>query len=685
LCVRKTWTLQGKLEKFFAVARLDDIFGFASRSILLKVMVSGRSSISMIHPAINETRTTRWGVRAMLLLALVLTAARPAVASGADTPVTPGASPEAQSLLAYFSDIYGKKILSGQQEGWRGTNDLCFELNYLTNTTGKLPALLALDFIFCTDRSGKRDDQHLVVKHAIDWYASRKGVVAFCWHWFAPTGEKGLYTKDTKFDLARGMTEGTPEHAALLRDLDTIARELELLRDAHVPVLWRPMHEVNGRWFWWGAQGPEPYKKLWRLMFEDFTVQHHLTNLIWVFSPGAETDLADWYPGDEYVDMIGQDYYPIDGSHGPAKDVFNELVAFGRGNKLVAMSENGPIPDPAQLVGEKAGWLFFTTWSGEMLTKNNSKEQLFKIYNDPYVLNLGDLPDLKNYPFQPAGKAVKLGFPAPPGDVSVGGLRRLPVIVAVQDETGRTVRAGTFTVTLALEKNSPGGALSGTLTATTVNGVATFPDLKIDKAGNDYALVAKADGLRNAASPAFQVGPGAGIARAWWTDLKGMSLTNLDDHDPAGPPTGREILGKAFETPVHAATNFEACYQGYLIPPITGAYKFWIANESFSELWLSTDATPAKKTKIAEVTSSTPYSKWPHAHEAESVPVNLEAGKRYYLEVLQQQQSGSTQLAVCWQLPNGVEERPIPGWRLVPLDGEWFKPSSHSTTTAQAQ
>jgi len=347
----------------------------------------------MIRPATNQPRSARRISRVAWRLILLLAAAGPAVAAGADTLVTPGASPEAQSLQAYFSDIYGKKILSGQQESWRGTNGPGSELAYLTNATGKLPAVLALDFIFSTERSGMLDTRHLVVKHAIDWYANRKGVVAFCWHWFAPTGERGFYTKDTKFDLRRGLTEGTPEHAALLRDLDTIARELELLRDARVPVLWRPMHEVNGRWFWWGAQGPEPYKKLWRLMFQDFTVQHHLTNLIWVFSPGAETDLADWYPGDEYVDLIGQDYYPLDGGHGPARDIFDELVAFGRGNKLVAMSENGPIPDPARLAGEKAGWLFFTTWCGNILADHNSKEQLFQFYNDPYVLNLGDLPD----------------------------------------------------------------------------------------------------------------------------------------------------------------------------------------------------------------------------------------------------------------------------------------------------
>ena len=638
--------------------------------------------MSMICAAINGTRTNRWVVRVMLLLALGLTAARTAVASGADTPVTPNASPEAQALLAYFSDIYEKKIISGQQEGRRGTNDFCFELNYLTNTTGKLPALLAMDLLPYTDTSPRHDTNHLLAKHAIDWYQNRHGIVEFCWHWRAPMNGNEIYTKNTTFDLARGVTEGTPENEALLRDLDKIAAELEVLRDAHVPVLWRPLHEANGRWFWWGAQGPTPLRKLWRLMFENFTAKHKLNNLIWVFSPGAETDLADWYPGDAYVDIIGQDHYPMDGNHGTAKDVFDELTALGRGQKLIALGENGPIPDVNRLVREKAGWLFFTTWSGPMLTEKNSPEQLREWFNNPYVLNLGDLPDFDLYPFQPAGPAVRLGFATAPGDVAVGGVRRLPVTVAVQDKSGRTVRDGIYTVTLALKKSSD-GKLDGTLTATTVNGLATFPDVKIDKAGDHFTLIAGADGLRSAASPVFQVGPGAGIARAWWTDLKDINPTELGDL--TGPPTGREILGKAFEVPVNVATNFEARYQGFLIPPITGSYKFWIANESVSELWLSADATPAKKTKIAEVTRSTPYSKWPHTHEAESVSGSLEAGKRYYLEVLQQQPSGSTQLAVRWQLPNGVEERPIPGWRLMPPGGEIFKPSADSTTTAQAQ
>jgi len=106
-------------------------------------------------------------------------------------------------------------------------------------------------------------------------------------------------------------------------------------------------------------------------MFDRPTAHHHLNNLLWVFSPCASIDLADWYPGDEYVDIIGQDHYPMDGNNGPAKDVFDELVSFGRGTKLVGMAENGPIPDPDRMVSEKAGWLFFITWSGTILTQKD--------------------------------------------------------------------------------------------------------------------------------------------------------------------------------------------------------------------------------------------------------------------------------------------------------------------------
>jgi len=573
----------------------------------------------------------------------------------ADTPVTPGASREAQSLLTFFADSYGKKIISGQEDGWqRRSNGLSQELDYITNTTGKLPALLAMDVSGYTDKSPRRDTNHLLAKRAAEWFDERGGILEFCWHWRAPMNEPAFYTKETTFDISRAVTEGTPEYDAVLRDLDLIADELEVLRDAHVPVLWRPLHEANGRWFWWGAGGPEPFKKLWRIMFENFTVKHHLNNLIWVFSPGAETDLADWYPGDAYVDIIGTDHYPMDGNHGAAKDVFDELTKMTCEKKLIGLGENGPIPDPKLLVREKAGWLFFTTWTGSILFEKTTPEQLRDYYNNPYVLNLGDLPDLKNYPFKPAGKAVKIGFSAAPGDVAIGGTRRSPLTVAVQDKNGKTVRDGNYSVTLALKK-SGSAKLSGTLTATTVNGIATFADVKIDAASGSCKLRATADGLRAATSPAFCVGPGNGLLCECWTGKKDFST----------PPNAKEILGQALETSVSLATNFSARIRGEIIPPQSGKYKFWIAAGGMAELWLSSDASPTNKIKIAAVTANTPYRKWPHTSEADSQTVTLKNGVRYDFEIRQWQGSGSTQLHVRWQLPDGSEERPIPAFRFA--------------------
>jgi mannan endo-1,4-beta-mannosidase len=623
---------------------------------------------------------TQYPLTKICVVVSLLFAARAAFGFAADTPVTPGASPEAQSLLTFFADTYGRHIISGQQDGWRRTNGLSQELSYITNTTGKLPALLANDVSGYTDKSRRRDTNHFLMKHAADWYLQRNGIVEFCWHWRAPMNEPSFYVKETTFDIKRAVTEGTPEHTAMLHDLDLIADELEVLRDAHVPVLWRPLHEANGRWFWWGAGGPEPFKQLWRQMFEVFTVKHHLNNLIWVFSPGAETDLADWYPGDAYVDIVGQDHYPMDGNHGSAADVFDELNHLTRGTKLIALGENGPVPDPELILKDKAGWLYFTTWSGRILYDETTPQQLREYYNNPYVLNLGDLPDLKTYHFKPTGTAAKLAFPAAPGDAAIGGVRRSPLTVAVEDAQGRTVREGNYSVTLALKvtdrawmvspgRSFDGGTLDrarfdkdwkdrraeGAVTVATVNGIATFPELEMAGASGEYKWVATANGLRGATSKSFHLGPGDGLLRELWLRPSDFSM----------PADVGEILDRALETPVSPATNFSARIRGQIIAPQSGAYQFRLAAGGIAELWLSTDAAPANAVKIAAITPETPYRKWPHINEADSEPVTLHAGARYYLEIRQWQNHGSTQLHVGWQLPDGTYQRPIPAYLLT--------------------
>jgi hypothetical protein len=222
------------------------------------------------------------------------------------------------------------------------------------------------------------------------------------------------------------------------------------------------------------------------------------------------------------------------------------------------------------------------------------------------------------------------------------------------DENGKTVRDKVFAVTLALKK-SAGNKLSGTRTASTVNGIATFPDVKIDGASGDCRFLATAEGLPAATSPAFHVGPGNGLLRQWWQGGAEAS-TSADDS---------EILSQALETPVVLATNFSARIRGELIPPQTGTYKFSLAAGGFAELWLSADASPTNAVQLAAVTKDTAYRKWPHTSEADSQTVTLQSGGRYYFEIRQRQPKGSTQLAVRWQLPDGREERPIPAFRFA--------------------
>ena len=590
------------------------------------------------------------------------------VASAYDTPVTPGASRQAQSLLAFLWSVHGQKILAGQHESRRGTNQLGFELRYILDATGKLPAIRSMDFVECTgaDSITPEETPEQFLQHAINWYLHSNGIVMLCWHWPAPISNRAFYTRQTRFDPARAVTEGTPEYAAVINDMDKIATMLKVLRDAGVAVLWRPLHEANGRWFWWGAKGPDTFKKLWRLMFNRFVNRHKLNNLLWVYSPGAAVDLADWYPGDAYVDIIGQDHYPLDGNHEPAKDIYDELAALRGGTKLVGLSETGPIPDLDKLVEQKANWFCFVTWAGRVLTRHNSKDQLRAAYNHPHVLTLEQLPDLKRFPYPRAGKPVRLGFPVQIEQMPLDGPGRTPVIVAVQDANGRTVRTGKFNVTIALANKPNRGRPAGRYTARVVNGVAEFSDMKIAEPGNDYVLVATARGVRPARSAHFSVGPGRGLLREWWLGLPSLNAADLDTLSV--PPSGREILGKAFEVPFVPVTNYAARLRGYIIPPLTGQYVFWLASLNSAELQLGTNAAPESKQTIARVTANTPYAKWPHTNEAQSEPVTLQAGTRYYIQVLQKQSTGSAHLSVRWRLPDGREERPIPAWRLEPVE-----------------
>lgn len=308
----------------------------------------------------------------------------------ADTLVSPRPSAEAVALHGYLRSIYRTRIVSGQHE--------LADAEYVASVTGRYPALLGLDLMRYSPNGGGTTDD--AVQQAIAWH-ERGGIVTFTWHWWSPSGQiddssqncpwyRSFYTECTTFDITRALTTGTPEHEVLLRDLDAIAVQLEALQQARVPVLFRPLHEAEGGWFWWGARGPTAAIELYRLMFERYTEREGLDNLIWVWNSVAQ----DWYPGDAYVDVISADIYPGPHSYDPQAATFSRALATVKGTRLVALSENGAIPDPDLLAPSSAYWSWFMTWSGEFIRDGHiSREQLLETYHHEYVITLDELPD----------------------------------------------------------------------------------------------------------------------------------------------------------------------------------------------------------------------------------------------------------------------------------------------------
>ena len=324
--------------------------------------------------------------------------------------VNPNADENARRLMTYLCDIYGARILTGQQIGVESTP----ELEVIYEVTGKYPAVYGFDFMNYSPSRTERGATCTDTDIAIEWWQSG-GIVTFCWHWNAPkdlidlppdrTWGSGFYTKATIFDVQLAMDDQESEdYQLLIRDIDAISAELGRLQEAGVPVLWRPLHEASGGWFWWGAKGADPCVRLWQLMYDRMTNVHKLNHLIWVWN-GQH---ADWYPGDGYVDIIGEDIYPPDRNYESQIERFRTAASYTEMKKIIALSENGPIPDPDLMLQDDARWAWNCTWYGSFVydtvdgrkvyaEKHTERDQIFKFYNHPFSITKDELPDLQSY------------------------------------------------------------------------------------------------------------------------------------------------------------------------------------------------------------------------------------------------------------------------------------------------
>lgn len=347
----------------------------------------------------------------------------------------PDASEATKQLMAYLASVYGKHIISGQQEIYAyGPHDYEYEFEYIYEKTGHYPAIRGFDYgNFCCPAFGSDDGQ---TDRIIAW-AKRGGIVTSSFHLNVPTdfasyttGDKvdwaqTTYSEKTDFSPSKAATEGTKENIYYTTALDTLAKEFNKLEEMGIPVIWRPLHEAeggggeNGSWFWWGREGSKAYRELWIYTYKYLTEEKNCHNLIWEWNSYAFSTSQNWYPGDQYVDIIGYDKYNCtDWSSGSPvlkhndsaiSSTFYTIMDKYNSAKMISMAENDCFSTVENLTSEKAGWLYFCTWyDGGSDDINflsnpvfNTEKDLIDMYTSDYCITLDELPDFGTIDIDP--------------------------------------------------------------------------------------------------------------------------------------------------------------------------------------------------------------------------------------------------------------------------------------------
>jgi mannan endo-1,4-beta-mannosidase len=344
-------------------------------------------------------------------------------------PVTPNASPEVRALLQVLHDISGQYTLTGQHN-FPNTTDRNSE--FAAKYLGKTPAIFASDWGFAaagdTDSYLARPD---IVQAAVRQYR-RGALVDLCWHAVPPGADEpvtfrplpgsdpkklaSVQGKLTDEQFKDVLTPGTALYQRWCAQVDEIAVFLKQLQDAHVPVLWRPYHEMNGDWFWWGGRtGEYSTIALYRQLFDRLVNHHHLNNLIWVWSMdrinNPEMEHAKYFPGINYVDVLALDVYGSDF----AQSYYDSLVSLSHGKPL-ALDEVGNPPTP-EILQKQPRWVYYGIWAG--MVRNTPRKESDALMRDPRILNLED-PAYERVmaPVRKASGLPPLHFEPAPADFS---------------------------------------------------------------------------------------------------------------------------------------------------------------------------------------------------------------------------------------------------------------------------
>ena len=288
----------------------------------------------------------------------------------------------------YLRSVYGKQVITCQQM----MGNECYEDLVFYNATNDLTAMKGYDFIFCTG-SYHSDD---MMDEAIEWEKESGGLCAFTWHWNVPKdidnpeGGYAFYTNEiTNFSQVNAVTPGTKEYETVIHDIDLIATKIQRMESEGVTILFRPLHEASGAWFWWGLQGRdsatnEVFQKLWYMIYDRLENYHKLTNIIWVWNgqnphtaihPNAfDIEGIDRYYDQEDIsaEALSTYYEKCYGELAGYDKYCAELAGMESTGKMMALTECGYIPDPEGIKAANTIWLYYMVWNADFIYETDA-------------------------------------------------------------------------------------------------------------------------------------------------------------------------------------------------------------------------------------------------------------------------------------------------------------------------
>ena len=297
-----------------------------------------------------------------------------------NAPVTKNATPAAKKLYNFLVNNFGKKTISGVMTGnmdayTKGDFTQHEDVQAVFKAGGKYPALVGSDLMNATGANKNDGWFQEYTEKAIDiakttW--KKGGIPAFTWHW-RPGEEVEFYVKGahetyTDFNFTDAFVTGTTNwdtvstaYKALVGDIDLVSKIFLDLQKEGVAAIFRPLHESGGNWFWWSTHTGKQFAALYQLLYERMVFTNGVNNLIWDFNPKDAATMS-WTPGETYYDVLSVDIYNSANDHQSNSAAFIDLTNKAGTNKIISLSENGPIPDVDKMYEDGATWSWWMPW-----------------------------------------------------------------------------------------------------------------------------------------------------------------------------------------------------------------------------------------------------------------------------------------------------------------------------------